>query len=326
MHSGGYRAALLNAGTFREVAADPADILVGDRMAGVALEYLGDYHGARDHIQRVRDRYIRPRHRSHAVEFGLDQRVGALIHMARILWLQGFPDQAMRAAEASVDEARGLHHIPSLCFALADGACPVAAWVGDFPATERFGAMLIERAGKHSLGVWHAYGKAWMGWAAFKQRDAETAVPLLDGALQGVRETRFYMYYTMYLSWLAETGGTPGQLAQSFEEIDQALTGSEEFWCFPELFRIKAELERTAGGSNAAAAAATNYLLSLEWSRRQGGLSWELRATTGLARLQRDEGRSGDAGALLAGVYERFSEGFETADLRAAKVLMDELR
>jgi predicted ATPase/DNA-binding winged helix-turn-helix (wHTH) protein len=329
MHTGGYRAALRNAHAFRDIAensSDPANYLVGDRMAGVALEYLGDYAGARDHIERVYQRYVRPRHRSHAVDFGLDQRVGALIHMARIHWLQGLPDQAMRAAQASVEEARVVDHAPSMCFALADAACPVAAWVGDLAATERFGSMLIEQAGEHSFGVWHAYGSAWLGWAAANRRDVATAAPLLDAALQGVREARFYMYYTMYLSWLAETSGTPERIAQSVAEIDRAITSSEELWCFPELFRIKGELALLGGRSDASAAAADNYMQALDWARRQGALSWELRATSSLARLRRDQGRSGEARALLAIVYDRFSEGFDTADLRAAKTLIDELR
>ena len=75
--------------------------------------------------------------------------------------------------------------------------------------------------------------------------------------------------------------------------------------------------------SGAAASAEDHYQQALGWARRQGALSWELRAATSLARLLRDQNRSAEAIALLAPIYNRFTEGFETADLKAAKALID---
>jgi len=77
------------------------------------------------------------------------------------------------------------------------------------------------------------------------------------------------------------------------------------------------------GGSRAAAAAEDHYQQGLDWARRQGALSWELRAATSLARLLRDQNRSTEAIALLTPIYNRFTEGFETADLKTAKALID---
>jgi len=76
---------------------------------------------------------------------------------------------------------------------------------------------------------------------------------------------------------------------------------------------------------NAAAAAEDHFREALDWARRQGALSWELRAATSLARMWRNQGRSKEARELLAPVYDRFTEGFETADLKATKALLDEL-
>jgi predicted ATPase len=89
------------------------------------------------------------------------------------------------------------------------------------------------------------------------------------------------------------------------------------------LLRIRGELLLLQGGSGAAAAAEDHYRQALGWARRQGALSWELRAATSLARLLRDQNRSTEAIALLAPIYNRFTEGFETADLKAAKALID---
>jgi predicted ATPase len=78
-------------------------------------------------------------------------------------------------------------------------------------------------------------------------------------------------------------------------------------------------------GGSGAAAAEDHYQQALGWARRQGALSWELRAATSLARLLRDQNRSTEAIGLLVPVYNRFTEGFETADLKAAKALIDGL-
>jgi predicted ATPase len=79
------------------------------------------------------------------------------------------------------------------------------------------------------------------------------------------------------------------------------------------------------GAPGAAAAAEDHFRQALDWSRRQGALSWELRAATSLARLWSDQSRKREARNLLVRVYDQFSEGFETTDLKAAKALIDEL-
>jgi predicted ATPase len=93
----------------------------------------------------------------------------------------------------------------------------------------------------------------------------------------------------------------------------------------PEVLRLKGELVLLQGAPGAAAAAEDCFRQALDWARRQGALSWELRAATSLARLLRDQGRSADALALLQPVYDRFTEGFDTTDLKVAKALLEAL-
>ena len=101
---------------------------------------------------------------------------------------------------------------------------------------------------------------------------------------------------------------------------------TEERWKFAELLRVKGELLPLQSGSSAAATAEDDFRQALDWAHRQGALSWELRAATSLAQLLRDQGRSNDALALLQPVYNRFTEGFDTVDLQAAKALIDALQ
>ena len=91
------------------------------------------------------------------------------------------------------------------------------------------------------------------------------------------------------------------------------------------MLRIKGERFLSLGAPEAAAAAEGHFRQALDWARRQGALSWELRATTSLARLWRDQARSKEAYEILAPVYDRFTEGFATADLRVARSLIQEI-
>ena len=118
-------------------------------------------------------------------------------------------------------------------------------------------------------------------------------------------------------------------LGEGLATVEEALARcerNEERWCIAELLRIKAELTLAQGAPQAAAAAEKHFLQALDWARRQETLAWELRAATGLARLWREQGRSAEALELLEPVYERFTEGFETVDLKAARALFDTLR
>ena len=110
-------------------------------------------------------------------------------------------------------------------------------------------------------------------------------------------------------------------------DLDEALARSErneERWCIAELLRVKGELVLLKNAPDAAAAAERHFRQALEWARRQGALSWELRAATSLARLWRDQRRTKDARELLAPVYDRFTEGFGSLDLKIAKSFLDQ--
>ena len=127
---------------------------------------------------------------------------------------------------------------------------------------------------------------------------------------------------------LAEGLAEAGQVAEALAAVDQALEqseSSEERWCIAELLRVKGELILLGNSPDAAAAAGDHFRQAVDWARRQGALSWELRAATSLARMWRDQGRSQEARELLAPVYDRFSEGFESADLKVAKAMLDGL-
>jgi predicted ATPase/DNA-binding winged helix-turn-helix (wHTH) protein len=325
---GEHRAAQTLAQRFSNLAAnttDPADLLIGARLVGVSLHYLGDQTDARRHLERMLSHYVAPVYRPHAIRFQYDQRVMARATLAWILWLQGFPDQAMQTAKRNVEEARASDHALSLCYALAEAACPVALFVGDLATADCLVAMLLDLSAKHALSLAHACGRYLQGVLRIKRRDAVTGLQLLRTTVDELGETRFVLRYTAFLGTLVEGLTGAGQVAQGLMTIDEALARSErneERWCLAELLRIKGEFVLLEGAARAIVAAEDHFLYAVDLAHQQGALSWELRAATSLARLWHQQDRAAEARGFLARVYDRFTEGFETADLRAAKALL----
>jgi predicted ATPase/DNA-binding winged helix-turn-helix (wHTH) protein len=325
---GEHRSELALAQRFCSLAAnrmDPADVRVGDRMMGASLHYLGDQVNARLHIERVLPFLDRIR----LYRFQFDQASAARCILAHVLWLQGFPERAVRTSQSSVDGARASQHALSLCNALAQAACPMALFVGDLAAAEHWVAMLIEHSDRHALAVWQILGRCLKGVLLIRRGEGAAGLPLLRVALEELRTTGFVLRYTGFLGVLAEGLGSAGQVAEGLMAIEDALERSERNdarWCMAELLRIKGELLLLENASNAAVSGEDHFRQALDWARRQGALSWELRAATSLARLLRDQGRSADVTALLQPVYDRFTEGIATADLKAAKALLDDPR
>jgi predicted ATPase/DNA-binding winged helix-turn-helix (wHTH) protein len=332
IRSGEHRAALALAQRFCGLAAtsaDPADRLIGDGMTGIALHHLGDQTGARRHIERQVSRYMAPDRRSHAVRFLFDQRVTGRVFLARILWIQGSPDQAMRISRAILEDTRAIDHTVSLCYAQCVAACSVPLFVGDLVAVERSLAMLLDYSAKHVLVFWHAWVRCLEGALFIKRGNVEAGLRLLRAALDELREGKLALPSTIFVSALAEGLAGVGHVTEGIAAIDEALARSErdeERWYVPELLRVKGELVLREDAPDAASIAEDHFRQALHWARGQGALSWELRAATSLARLWRDQDRARAAREILAPVYDRFTEGFETTDLKAAKCLLDRLR
>src|SRR6202049_4620795 len=137
--------------------------MIGERMMCTAQYYLGDLLSARRHIERVLADDVAPAHKSQIVRFEVDPSVAARVYLARILWLQGLPDQAMQIAESSVAEARATNHAMSLGHALAVAACPIALFMGDLAAAEHYVEMLLDHSTRHALARWRAFGRSYQG-------------------------------------------------------------------------------------------------------------------------------------------------------------------
>jgi predicted ATPase len=186
--------------------------------------------------------------------------------------------------------------------------------------------MLLDDSITHALARWRVFGFGHQGVLFTQRGDLVTGLRLLRAACDEPGGAGSAPRYFTFL--MAEALGRARQIADGLAVIDEAIVRSErteERWATAEMLRIEGELFLMQGVPRAAAAAEGYFRRALDLARRQGALSWELRAAMSLARLLSDQGSSADATAFLQPVYDRFTEGFATADLKAAKALLDDL-
>jgi predicted ATPase/DNA-binding winged helix-turn-helix (wHTH) protein len=330
LHSetGRYRAALPFAERFHDLAArgaNPGDQLFGERMMGSSKHFLGDQIGARRHLEQVLTHYASTDHGWEVIRFGTDLRVSVHALLARVLWLQGFVDQAVRTAEISIGEAQATGHSASLCYALATSACPIALWVGNLTAAAHYTGMLLDDSRKHGMPLWSAFGSRFQRVVGLKSGDVATGSRLLQTGLDEIADPDVSFRFSSGLSELAGALTHAGRIAEALALVEAGIEQVEAGWAGPELLRLKGDLLLLQKSAAGAEMAQDLFRQALDEARLQGALSWELRAATSLARLLCRQGQSADAIVCLQPVYDRFKEGFGTADLIAAKQVLDEL-
>jgi predicted ATPase/DNA-binding winged helix-turn-helix (wHTH) protein len=330
-NSGRIRMSLDTAKKFRDVAAshgDTAATLVGERTIGMSLFYLGDHTNSRHHAESMLRRYVRPQDRSHIIRFQFDPRTVSRTLLSKLLWAQGFPEQAMAEVHGAVEEATTVGHAMSLALALAQGACPVTLLSGDLMAAEHFIGLLLKHTAEHALDLWHAWAACFGAMLRVARGDTEEGLQALQTILNGLPPDSFFVNYAGIQAALAEALGKTGEISTAHAVIDAALMRSErdeERWYLAEFLRIKGELHRLEGSAGATQEAQEQLRRSIDCARQQDALSWELRTSISLARLHQGQGQIVEARDVLSPVYDRFEEGFQTADLKAAEALLEEL-
>jgi predicted ATPase/DNA-binding winged helix-turn-helix (wHTH) protein len=327
-NSGRIRMSLDTANKFHDVAVahgDTAAALVGERTIGMSLFYLGDHTNSRLHTESMLRRYLRPRDRSHIIRFQFDPRIVSRTLLSKLLWAQGYPDQAMEQVRGVVEEASTIGHPMSLALALAQGGCAVSLLSGDLAAARHFIDLLLKHTAEHALDLWHSWGTCFGAMLLIASGSTNEGLEALDRIVHELPEGAFFANYAGIHAMLAEALGTAGAASRGQSIIDEALVRSErddERWYVAEFLRIKGELLWLEGATREAEG---QFRRSLHWARKQDALSWELRTSTSLARLHQEQGRTTEAREVLAPVYGRFIEGFQTADLKAAKAVTEAL-
>jgi hypothetical protein len=280
MNRGEFRDALALAGRFSAAASGRglvSESLIGERMAGAALHFLGKQAESRRLIEGVLARYRSPDQRSHIVRFQFDQEITARITLSRVQWLQGEADKALATIAANIEQAERLGHPLSLGNALAQSACPIAVLCGDLPAAERYTALLLDLTGRESLDVWQTYGLCFEGQIGLLRGDPEAARDRLVAGAATLRRAAFVQYLTPFLLSLAEAYlhlGCTDAARAAMEEANERAARTDERWCGPELARMTGEVCAQDGGTGEPDAL---FRGAMDQARSQGAPAWELR-------------------------------------------------
>jgi hypothetical protein len=330
--AGRLRASLTAAQRFSALAASRSnsnDRLIGERLIGISQQCLGDQASARYHLERMLAHYVPPVQKSRISRFRSNQRVTAGAFLGRTLWLQGFPDRAMHVTETYLHEASASRHVNSVCYIVANAACPIALWSGHMDVADHYVARLIDLSTRHSLMRYVAFARSHQGLLAIKRGDTPGGLPLLRSGIDELGdEVNASHRYFLFVGEMAEGLGRVGQVGEGLSVVHDAIARAEETeerLSIAELLRIKGELLLLQGAPGAAATAEDQFFRAMKWASLQGALSWELRAATSLGQLFRDQDRPAEAKALLQPIYDRFTEGLDTADLKRAKGLLRDL-
>jgi tetratricopeptide (TPR) repeat protein len=245
--------------------------------------------------------------------------------LARSLWLQGYASRAVSTATQAVRRANALDHPVSLCVC-SISAATVFLWTGDWSEAKRIIDSLIACAEKYSLASYHAIGLGLKGELSLGQGDLQAGRSLLTACLDALEAGQHQSLTAVFISNLAIALARAGQVEEADAAIDKAMAfgGPTRFhFHLPEMMRIKGEI--LTSGSHSCDPE-TWFSRSIDLAREQSALAWELRTATSLAHLWARQGRVDEAQRVLRAVYDRFTEGFDTLDLRAAKRLLDELK
>jgi predicted ATPase/DNA-binding winged helix-turn-helix (wHTH) protein len=307
---------------------DVQSLAVAERRMGTSLLTIGRLGEAQQWLERaVRSPVYLEDEQLPVERFG--DRAMARAMLARTLWLRGFADRAHHEAQASIDEVRGYDRPLTMCHVLYLGIGRIAPMTGDFSVAENAVATLIELATRVNAQFWMTAGQFLRG-KLFVQRHAYAeGLAVLREAFETSRQTGWRLSYPEFTGSLALALAGLGRVDEAYDAVDRAIESAGgradgQLWYVPELLRIKGEI-LLQHASEQAVAAANCFDQAAVMAREQGALSWELRIGLSLCRLRATQGRGADGRRDLASLYDRFTEGFGTSDLVAAKQLLEEL-
>jgi predicted ATPase/DNA-binding winged helix-turn-helix (wHTH) protein len=316
----------------REIAGQVDDSSIAafaERRMGTGLLTLGRLFEARRCFERVIQSI--PQGTQPSIGRWSDDRAMARAMLSRALWLQGFAERACIEARAGLDEVEDAGHRLIICRLLYYGICRIAPMIGDFSTAERTISRMTGLAARLNAPFWMTAGRLLQGKLAVERGEFTAGLAVLREAFDACSQNGWRLSYPEFSGSLALALAGLGRLGEALEAVNNAIAaagGQEEdgqVWYVPELLRIKGEVLLQQGPGNETLAEDC-FRAATELARTQGALFWELRAALSVARLRSRQQNSSGAAQVLQPVYDRFTEGFDTADLKAAEALLDSLR
>ena len=301
--------------------------MIGHRTMASTLALIGDLVEARAHYDEALALYRPAEHRRLMTRFGQDLRVTCLAFRSMALWLLGYPEAALKDADCALMEARQIEHAATLMFTL-NFPILVNTYCGNYDAANEHLKELVALAEEKGATFRKAEGVLRRGYILTLTGKATKAVEIVTSGIDLWRSAGSTIFTPEQEFMLAIAHANSGQFDDAWRCIGEAMTAmqaTKERWCEAEAHRVAGEIALKSPQRDVAKAQAY-FEHALTIARAQQAKSWELRAAMSLARLLSDQGKRQAARDLLAPIYDWFTEGFDTSDLRNAKALLGELR
>ena len=292
------------------------------------LVVVGDLigSGSLTHYNQAIALYDPAEHRSLATRFGQDHRVSVLYLRSVALWVMGYPEAALKDAEHALKDAREIGQAVTLMYALVHA--PMTHFHrGNYAAANAQLDEVVALAVEKGAFFWKALGIVPQGCVLALAGKASDAIQTLTSGVTALRSTGSTLWLPLCFSYLAMAYAQLGQFNEACRSIGDAMTAMEttmEKWFEADILRMAGEIALISPERDVTKAEAY-FDHALTVARQQQAKSWELRAAMSLARLWRSQGKPQQARELLAPVYGWFTEGFDTRDLKEAKMLLEEL-
>jgi predicted ATPase/DNA-binding winged helix-turn-helix (wHTH) protein len=309
---------------------DPIQLRFAYQQIGTTLFLRGRHREARQYFERVLRSPAASGDRRDSIYYNSNDHAVARAMLARALWMQGFTEQALKEARLSLKELQGTDHHLLLCRILYHGITRIATMTGDFATADREITRLIEAATGLNAHLWQTAGRFLKGQLLVERGEFAQGLLVLRDAFETCGRTGWRLSYAEFKGALALGLAGTGRLDEALVALDDAVAADREgadgyVWYVPELLRIKGEVLLRQAADRSIPMAEDCFNQAAQMAREQGALFWELRIALSVARLRVSQGRHREARAPLASVYDRFTEGFATADLQAARAMLEGL-
>ncbi len=305
---------------------DPARLVAAHVALGGTLFVMGDLTSAQRHLEQAIALIDPAQQRALAIDYGLSPWVHSVDNVAQVLWLLGYPEHAIQRSQEACAVARELRHTQSLVHALYFTAqLHVLRW--EPRATFDYAQDCLTLSTEEGFSTWAVLASILRSWALFQQEQTEMGVAQMRQNMTAAMEQGQGLGREQYLSLLAGAYHAMGESDEGLRLLAEAQAYMEKnggHWYKAETYRLQGELLLQLSLDNPAEAEAC-FHQAITIAQSQSAKSWELRAATSLARLWQSQDKRQEACDLLAPVYGWFTEGFDTADLKDAKALLDEL-
>ena len=300
-------------------------LLLGSHV-GMAMSRLhqGELVASREHYDEVEKLYDVTQHRHYVKLYRFDPAIHSAGQMVRLLWLLGYPDQARRKAEESLALARGLSSPLSLAF-IQLLAAQLYQNLRQPEKAREVAEACITLCDEQMIQLERAWAECWCGWAVAELGETDRGLSQIRSALDTQLSIGAQVAYGYCQAVLAEALWHAGCTEEGLQAVEDGFAGSKrngEPFYDADLWRLRGELLKS---QNKTKEAEDCFKTGIEVARKQAAKSLELRAATSLARLWQKNGKRKEAHQLLSETYSWFTEGFDTADIKQAELLLTEL-